>query len=445
MLFTTSLYSQSTEYIDIMILYSNEADGADIETHANAAINSLNTSFDNSGINTEANLVLVQNINYNQASTVHGNKEWLRTNSTVATLRNEHAADFVVLMIDDIPSNVAGKATLNNFSTIRADSAFAVVTKSKSYDTYNKYFVFAHEVGHLIGGMHQNHIQHNDSYYSRRGYEPDIYSKTIMASGDAPGAYILRWSDPNHISQPPGGPCPPKFPNCNAPVPYGTSTNNMVAAWSNFSSAASGFKSFYSPKNLTVSTGSPYGEPVLDWDDHPAENFDYYQIFRKTSISNFQIIATSTNSTYTDWTVANKYSATTQFQYAIRAVNTRGENSSYSNSVFYDGELMSYKTINSLDSAPSSFDLKNNYPNPFNPTTTISFALPEKSKVRINVYNINGQLVSSLVNEVKPAGSFDISFEASGLASGVYIARMTAIGEQSGNRFSKHIKMQLIK
>ncbi len=94
---------------------------------------------------------------------------------------------------------------------------------------------------------------------------------------------------------------------------------------------------------------------------------------------------------------------------------------------------------------PEEFRLENNYPNPFNPSTKIAFSLPEMSDVRINVYNINGQLVSTLLDETRNAGSFEIDFDAANLSSGFYIARMTAVGSQSGQRFANQIKMQLIK
>lgn len=71
-------------------------------------------------------------------------------------------------------------------------------------------------------------------------------------------------------------------------------------------------------------------------------------------------------------------------------------------------------------------ELKGNYPNPFNPSTTIEYAVPVETDVRLTIYDVLGRTVGTLVDETKPAGSYQITFDASGLASGIYFYRMTA-------------------
>jgi hypothetical protein len=73
---------------------------------------------------------------------------------------------------------------------------------------------------------------------------------------------------------------------------------------------------------------------------------------------------------------------------------------------------------------PHQLSLDQNYPNPFNPSTTIRYELPKSSMVRLSVYNILAREVSVLVNERKNAGAYEVRFDASGLASGVYFYRM---------------------
>lgn len=73
---------------------------------------------------------------------------------------------------------------------------------------------------------------------------------------------------------------------------------------------------------------------------------------------------------------------------------------------------------------PQSFELHQNFPNPFNPTTTIKFQLPEDGFVNLSVYNQLGQLVETLVSEVREAGSHSVQFNAGLLPSGVYIYRI---------------------
>ncbi|TKJ36895.1 hypothetical protein CEE37_14360 [candidate division LCP-89 bacterium B3_LCP] len=91
------------------------------------------------------------------------------------------------------------------------------------------------------------------------------------------------------------------------------------------------------------------------------------------------------------------------------------------------------------NSMPAQFEVLGTYPNPFNPLTTISFALPEASRVILNVYDISGRLVSTLVNGSRDAGIHDVTFDASHLASGIYLYRMEA-GE-----FTSSGKMVLMK
>ncbi|NUN08357.1 MAG: T9SS type A sorting domain-containing protein [Ignavibacteriaceae bacterium] len=76
-----------------------------------------------------------------------------------------------------------------------------------------------------------------------------------------------------------------------------------------------------------------------------------------------------------------------------------------------------------------TFTLYNNYPNPFNPVTTIRYSLTEPAKVQLLVYNSIGELVSVVVNEVKSAGTHSVQYSAVGLASGVYYYRLLASGK----------------
>jgi hypothetical protein len=79
-----------------------------------------------------------------------------------------------------------------------------------------------------------------------------------------------------------------------------------------------------------------------------------------------------------------------------------------------------------MSELPHEFLLSQNYPNPFNPSTTIKFELPKASQVSLTVYDILGRAVSVLVNESKGAGAYEVKFDGSNLASGVYIYRLQA-------------------
>ncbi len=77
-----------------------------------------------------------------------------------------------------------------------------------------------------------------------------------------------------------------------------------------------------------------------------------------------------------------------------------------------------------VNKIPADFNLEQNYPNPFNPTTTIKFNVPSDQHVRINVYNIIGEMVTELANNNYSAGNYAVEFNAANLPSGIYIYRL---------------------
>ena len=91
-----------------------------------------------------------------------------------------------------------------------------------------------------------------------------------------------------------------------------------------------------------------------------------------------------------------------------------------------------------------TFDLFQNFPNPFNPSTTISYHIPERSFIKISVYNILGKEVRTLVEEEQSAGQYELVFESIDLPSGVYLYVLTAASE-NGLRIKEGKKMLLIK
>jgi photosystem II stability/assembly factor-like uncharacterized protein len=78
------------------------------------------------------------------------------------------------------------------------------------------------------------------------------------------------------------------------------------------------------------------------------------------------------------------------------------------------------------DNLPRDYSIEQNYPNPFNPATTIRYSIPKEGLVSLKIYNIIGEEVTSLVDEIKQAGNYDVTFDAKNLSSGVYFYRLQA-------------------
>ena len=88
---------------------------------------------------------------------------------------------------------------------------------------------------------------------------------------------------------------------------------------------------------------------------------------------------------------------------------------------------------------PTEFKLAQNYPNPFNPSTTIEFAVPVAGRFNVTVYDVIGREVAILMDNEVSAGNYKVTFDASRLASGIYIYRLV------GNNVNITKKMMLIK
>lgn len=93
---------------------------------------------------------------------------------------------------------------------------------------------------------------------------------------------------------------------------------------------------------------------------------------------------------------------------------------------------------------PTLFVLEQNYPNPFNPSTMVRFGLPERSAVRLMVYNTIGQLVGELFNGTKDAGFYEYTFDASDLSSGIYLLKIEAVSQQNHNKIFVNTKKMVL-
>jgi len=96
---------------------------------------------------------------------------------------------------------------------------------------------------------------------------------------------------------------------------------------------------------------------------------------------------------------------------------------------------------------PTGFALYPNYPNPFNPTTTITYQLPEETSVKLAIYTADGRLIATLVDNVQAAGVYSVKWDASDQPSGVYFCRLAASRsiDSRANDFHAIQKLLLLK
>ncbi len=92
-----------------------------------------------------------------------------------------------------------------------------------------------------------------------------------------------------------------------------------------------------------------------------------------------------------------------------------------------------------INSSVNNYSLLQNYPNPFNPSTVINYSIKNNEQVVLKVFNLLGQEVATLVNEVKQPGKYSVNFNAVNLASGTYVYSLTA------GKYSQVKKMILVK
>lgn len=128
-----------------------------------------------------------------------------------------------------------------------------------------------------------------------------------------------------------------------------------------------------------------------------------------------------------------------QYSFVDNAINGAQKFSYRLKQIDNDGAFEYSKIIEVDVTAPIEFSLSQNYPNPFNPSTTIKYSIPAKQFVSLKVFNILGKEVAQLVNSEQAEGFYNVTFDASGLSSGVYFYKL-----QTGSFTATH-KMLLIK
>jgi alpha-tubulin suppressor-like RCC1 family protein len=167
-----------------------------------------------------------------------------------------------------------------------------------------------------------------------------------------------------------------------------------------------------------------------------------WQTATEKNNAGFDIERSADNQTFTKIGFVQGHGTTTQAQSYSFADNATlaGKSVFYRlKQTDYDGKFSYSKTVEVKLGVPKVFALSQNYPNPFNPSTTINYQLPVSGLVTIKLYDVLGREIQTLVNERKDAGSYNVTLNASKLASGIYLYQL-----QSGS-FVQTKKMLLVK
>jgi hypothetical protein len=177
----------------------------------------------------------------------------------------------------------------------------------------------------------------------------------------------------------------------------------------------------------------------LNWTTASESDNSHFVLYRSTSpesgytqvatVDGAGQSATESNYSYVDRNLVNG----TTYYYHIADVDING------NATTHDITVNVTPTTGAMGVVVNEYKLHQNYPNPFNPTTTITYDVKETGHVTLTVFNIVGQQVATLVDEVKDNNRYQVTFDASGLAAGVYFYRLNV------NDFSDVAKMVILK
>jgi len=194
------------------------------------------------------------------------------------------------------------------------------------------------------------------------------------------------------------------------------------------------------PRNLTALLDS--NAITLNWLKNTEADFYQYRVYRDTLpdfiLDSLKRISLTTDTTFTELIQNTPAKA---YYYKITAVDNQFNQSPASE----EAAVIITGVEKEIKLSANDYKLYANYPNPFNPSTTISYRLKEKGNVKLTVYDIRGELITKLVNEEKEAGYYEMEYRPENLASGAYLIVIEVIGENKIPLFIDAKKMILLK
>jgi len=171
------------------------------------------------------------------------------------------------------------------------------------------------------------------------------------------------------------------------------------------------------PVELTSFTASYKNQSViLSWKTETEVNNYGFTVERRISEGNWNNIGfvegSGNSNSHKEYSYSDSdvFTGGSKFQYRLKQVDNDG--------------TFEYSDIVEVEVVPNEYELSQNYPNPFNPSTTIRFSLPKETQLKINIYNMLGELVETLAEGSYEAGYHKITFNANNLPSGTYVYRL---------------------
>jgi len=170
--------------------------------------------------------------------------------------------------------------------------------------------------------------------------------------------------------------------------------------------------------SFTVSQKNNLAEVELKWKTESELQNSHWLVEKRSGQNKYSIVGTVPG--------AGNCSHSTEYSYVDKNLTYEELYSYRLSSVSFDGQVENHETQSVFIALPDRIDLIGNYPNPFNPVTKITFKLPQTVNVSLEIYNILGQKLKTLVDKQLQAGSHLVEFNAHNLPSGIYYYRINA-------------------
>ncbi len=411
----------------LVVYTSGAASYGNIDGNISLALSETNFGYNNSNIyNLDIVLAHKQQVSFNESSSIIFDLQQLIDDTSIQNLRDQYDADVVVLLTEAgayLGGDLGRAGTLH----LENDKAYAIVDVSS---VAGPDYVFAHEVGHLQAAQHHpDDISssvppvYNYGYGHRYEYNCGFLNlskcrrSTIMAYPYSSSG--TTYSTRKYFSN-------PNLSDNGEPMGI-SNTRENYRALKNTAATVSDFRDPYElgaiinttvvSSNSFIYSGTPCGG---------SGSYSYEWRTSRDPISEGYggIVSTSQNysATFNDpgqWFIQLKINSTTGHQ-AIEFTSTYVEDPGGCQPT----DPCSFKFNPEINDKPTTIELLPAWPNPFNPTTKISFTLPVSDYVSVNVFDMSGRHVASLWNGNKSAGTHNFDFNAGTLASGVYLIRL---------------------